>query len=131
MKIKKAKGAKKCIKKRDLKFQDYKNCLNEPNIDGKLKYLEKKGFNVDKLKEFVENKTILKAKQRFKVERHNFFSEVINKIALSTNDDKRIQLINSIERYAYGMSEDTIHAKEKIKRYNFIQNYYISKENIK
>ena len=113
------------------KFQDYKNCLNEPKIDGKLKCLEKKGFNVDKLKEFVENKTILKTQQRFKVERHNFFSEVINKIALSTNDDKRIQLINSIERYAYGMSEDIIHDKEKIKRYNFIQNYYISKENIK
>ena len=56
----KAKGTKKCVIKRKLKFQGYKNCLNEAKIDGKLKYLEKKGFNVDKLKEFVKNKTILK-----------------------------------------------------------------------
>ena len=37
MKIKKAKGTKKCVMKRKLKFEDYKNCLeaaqnkNKPN----------------------------------------------------------------------------------------------------
>ena len=98
----KAKGIKKCVIKRKLKFQDYKNCLNEAKIDGKLKYLEKKGFNVDKLKEFVKNKTILKTQQRFKSERHNVFTEVISKIAF-------MQLIDSKETHAYGTSEDIIH----------------------
>ena len=36
------------------------------------------------LKGFTNNK-ILKTKQRFKIERHNAFTEKINKIALSTN----------------------------------------------
>ena len=36
-----------------------------------LSYLEEKKLNVDKLKEFVKHKTILKTQQRFKSERHN------------------------------------------------------------
>ena len=54
-------------------------------------------------KEFIKsNKSILKIRQRFKSERHNVFTEEINKIALISNDDKRMQSINSIETYAYG-----------------------------
>ena len=33
---------------------------------------------------------MLKTQQRFKSEKHNVFTEKINKIALSSNDDKRI-----------------------------------------
>ena len=33
-----------------------------------------------------------------------FFTEKIIKITLSSNDDKRMQLTDSIETYAYGMS---------------------------
>ena len=42
-----------------LKLSDYKNCFNAAKIDGKLKCLEKKKFNVDKLKELIKYKTIL------------------------------------------------------------------------
>ena len=35
-----------------------------------------------------------------------FFSEDLNKIELSTNDDKRMQSINSIETYAYETKEE-------------------------
>ena len=45
----------------------------------------------------------------------------MNKIALSSNDDKRIQSIHSTETYAYGTSAYIIHVKEKIRRYNIIQ----------
>ena len=38
---------------------------------------------------------ILKTQQRFKGEKHDVFTEEINKIALSSNDDKRMQPIDS------------------------------------
>ena len=43
------------------------------------------------IKKNVWKKLILKTQQRFKSERHNVFTEKINKIALSSNDDKRIK----------------------------------------
>ena len=38
---KKAKGTKKCVIKRKLKFQDYKNCLRAAQIENKINHLEK------------------------------------------------------------------------------------------
>ena len=64
---------------------------------------------------------MLKTHQRFKSERHNAFTEVITKIALSSNDDKRMQSIGSIETYACRMSKYIIYVKEKAKRYNILQ----------
>ena len=46
-----------------------------------------------------DNKLILKTEQRVKNERHNVFTEEIGKIALSSNDDKRMQSIDSAETY--------------------------------
>ena len=46
------------------------------------------------------NKSILKTQQSFESERHNVFTEEIKKTALSSNDDKRMQSIDSIETYA-------------------------------
>ena len=63
---KKAKGTKKCIVKRELMFKRYKDCL----------------FNSIKL---------LKSQQRFKSDHHKVYTEEVNKIALGSNDDKRIQ----------------------------------------
>ena len=48
----KPRNKKGVIKK--LKFQDYKNCLKEAQIDRKIKYLEKK--NMNNLKEFLKAK---------------------------------------------------------------------------
>ena len=60
-------------------------------------------------KKFIRNnKSILKTQQRFKSERHNVFTEEINKIALSSNDDKRMQSIDLIETYAYGTNKDLV-----------------------
>ena len=60
-----------------------------------------------------KKKLILKTRQGFKSERHNAFAEEINKTALSSNDYKRMQSIDSIETYAYGTSKDLICKKEK------------------
>ena len=64
---KKAKGTKKCVIKRRLKINDYKDCLSN-------------------------NETIVKSQQRFKSENHDVYTEEINKIALSSNDGKRLKL---------------------------------------
>ena len=63
----------------------------------------------------MKNKIILKTQRRFKSESHNAFTEEINKIALRSNDDKRIHWIVSVETYAHGMSRGLICKKEKIK----------------
>ena len=53
--------------------------------------MEKNKIVVDSLKEFIKNnKLVLKTQQRFRDEKHNVFTEKINKFALSSNDDKRI-----------------------------------------
>ena len=74
---KKAKGTKKCIIKRMIKFNDYKNCL-------------------------LKDEVILKSQQRFISKKHNVYTENINKIALSNNDDKRIVSSDKITSYPYG-----------------------------
>ena len=76
---KKAKGTKKCVIKRRLKFNDYKDYL-------------------------LNNEVILKSQQRFKCERHDVYTEEVNKIALSSNDDKRLQTFDRITSYPYETS---------------------------
>ena len=56
-------------------------------------------------KKFIKNnKSILKTQQRFRSENHNVFTKEIYKIALYSNDDKRMQSSDSIEIYAHGMN---------------------------
>ena len=62
---KKAKGTKKCVIKRMIKLDDYKNCL-------------------------LKDKVLLKSQQRFISRKHDVYTEDINKVALSNDDDKRI-----------------------------------------
>ena len=81
-------------------------------------YLEKNiKVIVDSLKgyqiEFVKKKKLI-AQQRFKCERYNVFTDVINKIALSSNDNKIMQSIDLIEKYVYGTSKDLIFKREKL-----------------
>ena len=75
--LKKAKGTKKCVVKKILGFNDYKKCL-------------------------FEKEKILKAQQTFKSENHSVYTECINKIALSCDDDKRIATSDGITSYPYG-----------------------------
>ena len=41
MKINQEKGTKKCVIKRKLKVQDYKNCLEAAQIENKINHLKK------------------------------------------------------------------------------------------
>ena len=73
----KAKGTKKCVIKRMIKFDEYKNCL-------------------------LNGKVILKSQQRFISKGHDVYTENINKIALSSNDDKRLIASDKITSCPYG-----------------------------
>ena len=48
------------------------------------------------------NKTIYRSQERFKSYYHNMYTEEVNKIALSSNDDKRLQTFDRITTYPYG-----------------------------
>ena len=65
----------------------------------------------------------MKTQQRFINERHNVFTDEINKIRLSSNDIERILSFDSIERYAYGISKDLVSETEEIKCNNMIKRY--------
>ena len=73
---KKAKGTKKCRIKRRLKLKDYKDSV-------------------------FENITILRSQLRFKSDLHIVYTEEVNKIAISSNDDKRLQTYDKITTYPY------------------------------
>ena len=63
--------------KTELKFNDYKGCL-------------------------LNDKVVLKSQQRFKSKRHDVYTENVNKIALSNNDNKRLLTFDKITTYPYG-----------------------------
>ena len=74
---KKSKGTKMCVIKRELMFKNYKDCQSNDKI-------------------------ILKSQQRFKSDHHNVYTEQINTVALSSNDDKRLQTFDKITTYPCG-----------------------------
>ena len=55
--------------------------------------------------------------------RDNVFTEKIDKISLSSNDDKIMQPINSIETYEHGMNKNLVYKKEEIICNNIIKQY--------
>ena len=44
----------------------------------------------------------MRSQLRFKSDHHNVFAEEVNKIALNSHDDKRIQTFDGITTYPYG-----------------------------
>ena len=110
-------GTKKCVIKRKLKYENYKNCLEVIQLENKINHLE----NHKKIT--WSNKSILKTQQRLKSERHNVFTEEISKIVLSSNDNKKMKSIDSIETYAYETSKDLVNETEGTKFSNIIKPY--------
>ena len=70
------------------------------------------------------DKVILKSQQRFRSDRHEVYTEEINKIALSSNDDKRLQTFDRITTYPYGTNVIKVCESEMmIARDYFVKNY--------
>ena len=70
-------------------FENYKDCL----------------FN---------NKTVYRSQERFKSYYHDVYTEEVNKIALSSNDDKRLQTFDRITTYPYGTNAFKVFESEML-----------------
>ena len=85
----------------------------------------KKKLKFDKYKEALfSNKTIRTTQQRFKNDHHNITTEEINKIALSREDDKRIQSFDGIHTYPYAIDKELLNEYESKIKDKPIQMYY-------
>ena len=74
---KKAKGTKKYVVKREILFNNYLGSL-------------------------FKNKVLYRSQQRFRSDHHKVYTEEVYKIALSSNNDKRIQTFDKVTTYPYG-----------------------------
>ena len=90
---KKAKGKKKCVIKRILKFNDYKDCL-------------------------LNNEIISRSEQGFKSESHNAYTEEVKEIALISNDDKRLHIFDKVTSYLSGTSVGKVYKTEMLSKVN-------------
>jgi len=77
MRLKKAKGVKKCVLDNHISFDDYKSCL----------------FN---------NTNIRRDMRIFKSKKHCVHTVTVNKLSLSPNDDKRYVCEDNVKTLAYG-----------------------------
>ena len=91
---KKAKGNKKCVVEREIIFKNYMDSL----------------FN---------NQIIIRSQQRFKSNHHNVCTEEVNKVALSSNDDKRMQTFDKITTFPYGTNVFKICENEMLLKNKF------------
>ena len=70
------------------------------------------------------DEAILKSQQRFKSDHHKVYTEEVNKIALSSDDDKRLQTFDRIEIYPYGTNAFKVCKSEMMTvRRLFVENY--------
>jgi hypothetical protein len=80
---KKCKGVKKSVVKKNIDFEDYKTCL-------------------------LDRKEIYRTMNIIRSHKHEIYSERVNKIALSCEDDKRIILKDGIHTLAHGHRRNVI-----------------------
>ena len=74
LKRKEAKGTEKCVIKGRVKFKVYCDSL-------------------------FKNKNILRSQQRFKSDHHTIYTKEVNKTAISSDDDKRLQNLKYFYNY--------------------------------
>ena len=69
-----------CVIKQKLMFENYKDCL-------------------------FDNKIVYRSQERFRSYYHDVYTEEVNKIVLSNNDDKRLQAPDRITTNTYRTDE--------------------------
>ena len=97
---KKAKGTKKCIIKQELMFENYKDSL-------------------------FSDKIILRSQQGCIIDHRRVYTEEVNKIPLSSNDDKKIQTFDKVTTYPYGTNIFKICESEMLLSEKITNNIYV------
>ena len=59
---------------------------------------------------------LLKSKRRFKNDYHNVCTEPTNKVALSSNDDKRLQTFDKTTKFPYGTNAFRVSETEMLNK---------------
>ena len=91
--------------------------------------IKRKLISDNYIESLFNSKTIIKSQQRFKSDHHNVHTEEVNKIALSSNDDKRLQTFDGITTYPFGSNafkvcESEMLTKKKVIPLNCITTRY-------
>ena len=68
------------------------------------------------------DKVIIRSQQRFRSYNHKVYTGEVNKIALSSNDDKRIQTFDKVTTYAYGTNVFKVFENEMLLKNKWIVN---------
>ena len=105
---KKAKGTKKFVVKREILFNNYLDSL-------------------------FKNKVLYRLQQQFRSDHHKVYTEEVNKIAVSSNDDKRIQTFDRVTTYQYGTNVFKVCENEMLLKKNKVMydqvKYRLGKKN--
>ena len=88
---KKTKGVKRCVIKRRLMFENYKDS-------------------------FFNNKAIMRSQLRFKSDHHNVYTEEVNKIALNSSENKRLLTFDTVTTYSYGTNAFKVYESEMLSK---------------
>ena len=72
----------------------------------------KKSLFIDSL---FNDKTILQSQLKFKSNHHDVYTEEVNKIAPSSNDDKRLQTFDRLTTYPYGTNAFKVCKSERLR----------------
>ena len=95
----KAKGTKKTVIKRLIRYEKYIDSLYNGTV-------------------------ILRSQQRFKSDHHKLYTEEVNKVALSSSDDKRLQVFDRIASFSHRTNAFNVCKSEMMAvRDLFVENY--------
>ena len=62
----------------------------------------------------------IRSQQSFRSDHHRVYTEEVNKIALSSNDDKRIQTFDKVTTYPYGTNVFKVCENEMLLRNKWV-----------
>ena len=65
---------------------------------------------------------IIRSQQRFRSDHHRVYTEEVNKIVLSSNDDKRIQTFDKVTTFSYGTNVFKVSESEMLSKNKWCAN---------
>ena len=89
------------------------DCEEDKKTKGTKKCFIKQRLKFNDYKDCLINNEVI-----FKSEKHDVYTEEVNKIALSSNDDKKLQTFDRITSYPYGTSAGKVCKTELLSKVN-------------